>query len=101
SYWQGIRLLPDRSPGHWITNYPQQHYDNGVAKNLATSKRFKCVVRILKNLENQMVKDNSSPVVASYLIESLAYNVPDHYLLDPYTWGQRDNDQARCRREIR
>jgi hypothetical protein len=89
SYWEGIRLLPDSSPGHWITNYPQQHYDNGVTKNNETSKRFKCVVRILKNLENQMVKDGTTPEVASYLIESLVFNSPDSCFLDATTWARQ------------
>jgi hypothetical protein len=88
SFNEGIRLLPDRSPGHYIHNYPQQHYDNGVNKNQNTSKRYKCVVRILKNLENQMVKDGTSPVVASYLIESLVYNTPNTHFSNGTTWGQ-------------
>lgn len=77
NFVDGIRLLPDRPPSHWITNYPHQHYANGVRKNESTSRRFKRIVRILKNLENQMVTDGTSPVVASYLIESLVYNCPD------------------------
>ncbi len=93
-YWspsrfnQGIRLLPDRSPGHWIHNYPSQHYENGVTKNEATSKRFKSVVRILKNLENRMVDDGVSPVVASYLIECLVYNAPQDCFTGS-SWARR------------
>jgi hypothetical protein len=93
-YWsptnfnEGIRLLPDRSPGFYIHNYPQQHYDRGVAKNEATSRRYKSVVRILKNLENRMVADGVSPVVASYLIESLVFNAPNS-AFSYATWGQR------------
>lgn len=94
-YWspsrfhEGIQLLPDRPPAHRIVNYPQQHYDEGVSKNLATSKRFKCVVRILKNLENHMVDQGTSPEVASYLIESLVYNAPNSCFLNGSTWAQR------------
>ena len=44
---EGIRLLPDRWPGHRTVNYPQQHYDNGVRKNEKAARRFKSVVRIL------------------------------------------------------
>jgi hypothetical protein len=84
---RGIQLLADKEPRRSVVNYPQQHYDNGVAKNKATSKRFKSVVRILKNLENRMVDEGTSPVVASYLIESLVWNVPDHLLLAPPSWG--------------
>jgi hypothetical protein len=88
SFNDGIRLLPDRFPGHHIHNYPQQHYDKGVQKNENTSRRYKCVVRILKNLENRMVNDGASPVVASYLIESLVFNTPNQQFSNGGTWGQ-------------
>lgn len=87
-YRQGIRLLPDKSPGHSIENYPEQHYQNGVSKNGRTNKRFKSVVRILKNLENKMVQDDNSPQVPSYLIECLVFNVPDDRFLAS-TWTER------------
>ncbi len=87
-YNEGIRLLPDRDPGHWITNYPQQHYDNGVAKNDHTSRRFKSVVRIMKNLENRMVADGAHPEIASYLVESLVYGCPDR-CFGGSTWAWR------------
>jgi hypothetical protein len=93
-YWsplnfnRGIRLLPDRPPPYWIVNYPQQHYDNGVTKNNATGRTFKRVVRILKNLENQMTYEGITPEVASYLIESLVYNCPDSSFNAP-TWAPR------------
>lgn len=73
---QGTQLIADK-PGRAIHNFPEQHYDNGCRKNNATSRRFKRVVRILKNLENRMVSDGAHPIVASYLIESLVYNVPN------------------------
>ncbi len=76
-YAEGIQLLADRQPRRSVVNFPTQHYDNGVAKNEDTSRRFKRVVRILKNLENKMVADGASPEVASYLIESLIFNCPN------------------------
>jgi len=88
SYARGIRLIPDTTPVHRIVNYPQQHYERGIEKNEATSLRFKRIVRILKNLENQMVKEGASPVVASYLIESLVFNCADT-AFDGSTWGER------------
>jgi hypothetical protein len=87
-YVEGIRLLPDHPAGHPIINYPRQHYAQGVAKNEDTSQRFKRAVRILKNLENQMVKDKASPEAASYLIECLTFNCPDTCFLAP-TWAER------------
>lgn len=87
-YHRGIQLLADRKPHLSVVNYPQQHYDNGVAKNKATKLRFKSVVRILKNLENKLVADGKSPEVAGYLIESLVYNCPERFFTGA-TWGER------------
>lgn len=85
-YAEGIQLLADREPRLSIVNYPHQHYKNGVAKNKATSKRFKSVVRILKNLENLMVAEGDSLEVAAYLIESLVYNCPNDCFQES-TWA--------------
>lgn len=65
--------------GTVITNWPQQNYDNGVAKNRVTSQRFKAVVRILKNLRNTMQRRGVAAAsgVSSYLIECLVWNAPD------------------------
>lgn len=79
----GISL--ETNEGERKTNYPEQHYINGCAKNDRTGRRYKRVVRILKRLRNHMA-DNSSfdaalrsyaKGAASYLIESLVYNCPD------------------------
>jgi len=93
-YWsarssaRGIRLLPDRPTWQRIDNYPQQQYDNGVAKNLRTQKRYKRVVRILKSLENRMVADAASPAVPGYLVECLVFGAPESYF-NRYTWAER------------
>jgi hypothetical protein len=77
--------------GTWITgtsfksdsgvrtiNWPDQNYDNGVAKNDSTGRRFKGVVRILKRLANEMRtnKINSAQSIPSFLLECLVWNVP-------------------------
>jgi hypothetical protein len=90
-YARGIQLLADRPPRRSVVNYPQQHYDNGVAKNEATSKRFKRVVRILKNLENLMVAERDSPEVPSYLVECLVFTCPDSCFEDSTWAGQVRN----------
>jgi hypothetical protein len=87
-YAEGIQLLADRQPRRSVVNFPRQHYANGVAKNEDTSRRFKRVVRILKNLENKMVADGATPEVASYLIESLVFNCPDS-CFNASTWTRR------------
>jgi hypothetical protein len=73
--------LKDRTylEGVKIINWPEQHYANGIKKNDATGRRFKALVRIMKNLKNAMA-DNSSYVaknMPSYLIECLVWNVPN------------------------
>lgn len=89
SHVQGTRLQSDSNPLHEIVNYPQQHYDRGVTKNKICSRRYKRVVRILKNLENEMVAKGVIEVVPSFLIESAVWNVPNAELTDPSTWTAR------------
>ena len=76
SYLSGIEFPSDA--GEQVINWPDQHYDSGVSKNLATSRRFKAMVRILKRLRNRMADEGievASPV-PSFLIECLVWNVP-------------------------
>jgi hypothetical protein len=79
----GIALIT--TGGNRITNFPEQHYANGCAKNDRTGRRYKRVVRILKRLRNH-ISDNPylsaetarrAKEVASFLIESLVYSCPD------------------------
>lgn len=72
---RGIRIFPDQGPT--IENFPQQHYDNGCAKNDRTGRRFKRMVRVLKRMENDLVAKGKVKEVPSFLIECLVYNVPD------------------------
>jgi hypothetical protein len=74
-YHQGIQIHPDS--GGKIENWPEQNYERGVAKNEATRRRYKRVVRILKRLENDMVEKGVTAEVPSFLIECLVYNVPN------------------------
>jgi hypothetical protein len=73
----GTQLIPD--DGGTIINWPRQNYDNGVEKNDATGRRFKAVVRILKRLRNEMADAGHAAAepIPSYLIECLAWNVPN------------------------
>jgi len=74
----GTSLIPDKSLR--IVNWPEQNYENGVSKNAETNKRFKTVVRILKNMRNYMDEQGveAVKVIPSYLIECLVWNVPNH-----------------------
>lgn len=73
----GVELRPDA--GGRIINWPQQNYDNGVAKRARTQLRFKKIVRILKNLRNAMQEDDvvQAKDIASFLIECLVWNASD------------------------
>ena len=79
-YISGTELHPDS--GGRIVNWPQQNYDNGVAKNDATGMRFKKIVRVAKRLRNEMVANGvtAAKPIPSYLIECLVWNVPDSAL---------------------
>lgn len=73
----GTELRPDN--GGQVINWPDQNYNNGVAKNNTTAKRFKAVVRILKRLRNEMEEEGIAAVqpIPGYLIECLVWNVPN------------------------
>src|SRR3989339_1525459 len=49
---EGIELVTDL--GVHIHSFPEQHYDNGVAKNSNTGMMYKPVTRILKNVRNEL-----------------------------------------------
>jgi hypothetical protein len=79
----GTAFIPDSGTA-FIHNFPQQNYDNGVGKNNRTSRRFKAVVRVLKTLCYQMHDEGVADAnVPSYLIECLAWNVPDVFFTQP------------------
>jgi hypothetical protein len=77
SYLEGISFQPDA--GWRIINWPEQHYENGVAKNDRTKRSFKALVRIFKRLKGEMegAGFESARNVPSYLLECLVWNVPD------------------------
>ncbi len=80
-YYYEEGTLIESSDGGELVNYPKQHYKNGCEKNKATNKRYKRVVRIVKNL-NLKIKEQSwfpNSRITSFLIESLLYNVPNDY----------------------
>jgi len=83
----GILISPDRGPK--IHNFPKHHLDEGVRKNDATNRRYKRLVRIVKRMENEMVANNIIPVVPSFLMESMVWNVPNRIFNYNDTWTSR------------
>jgi hypothetical protein len=77
TYLEGTSFLTDQ--GVKTINWPEQNYANSNKKNDATERRFKALVRIMKNLRNAMADNGSSVAknMPSYLIECLIWNVPN------------------------
>lgn len=76
-YLSGVELRPDNSNLLRVINWPEQHYENGVRKNNATGRRYKAVVRILKNLRDDMREKGVAvpDTILGFLIECMVWNV--------------------------
>jgi hypothetical protein len=81
TYLSGVELRPDNAPSWRVINWPNQHYENGVAKNSATSRRYKAMVRILKSLCIRMDESGITEArdLPGFLLECLVWNVPNSY----------------------
>jgi len=90
-YNEGVKLIAD-ADGEEIVNYPKQHQRNGINKNLRTSRRFKRLVRIIKNLHIQMDDEGyyRNANISSFLLECLTYNYPDSrfYSIQECDWNR-------------
>ena len=75
--------------GKWIINYPKDHINNGRKKNNDTNYRYKKMVRIMKHIRNDMVSAEkvNGDVISSFLVECLAWNVPNVYITKHDTWN--------------
>lgn len=76
-YVEGICFW--NSKGERIANYPKQHSANLTTKHQNTSKSFKPLARVFKNLRSRIVSDGliRAGLAPSYYIEGLLYNVPN------------------------
>ena len=90
TYDEGVKLYADNS-GEEIINFPKQHLKNGVSKNNTTSRRFKRLVRIVKNLHTRMEDEGyyNNANITSFLLESLTYNYPNNkfYIEQECDWN--------------
>lgn len=75
NYLQGIEIRPDS--GGIIRNYPEVHIKLGIAKNKATSYKYKRIVRIIKHIKEDMKSSGIvvSKEISSFGIESMLWNV--------------------------
>lgn len=85
---RGIELILDRPDGLRHFNYPEQHEANGVAKNNSTGRRYKSVVRILKNINEHLRTSGNTEQYPSHMIESLAFNVNDSVYIQGTPWRE-------------
>jgi len=71
-----------------IVNWPDQNYVSGNEKNSATNRRYKRVVRILKNLRTYMHSKDVAAAndISSFLIESLVWNAPNYCFSSDEYW---------------
>lgn len=77
---EGVMIVSD--DGTHTMNFPEQHHANGKSKRLATSHRFKKVVRMLKSLNYELEEHGSIECrVPSFLCECLVYAVPSAFFL--------------------
>ena len=62
-----------------ITNFPKQHYDNGVLKQKVANDQFKSVVRIIKNARSYAVDKGllAKGKAPSYFLQGLLFNIPN------------------------
>ncbi len=74
-YVPGIRFYTQKDHRQ-IINYPKPHYDNGVAKNKATSERYKPAVRMFKNARNYLETKGllAANIAPSYFVQCFLYN---------------------------
>ena len=93
----GVELRPDNGhkrvinfPEALFPAWPKEHYENGRDKNDATHRRYRGLVRILKNIRNRM--EDSGYALATpipgYLLECLTWNAPER-CFSPSTWTAR------------
>lgn len=76
-------------PEQLLDGWPRQHYEEAVAKNDATERAFKGVVRILKKLRVDMeaAGHQSAKDIPGFLIECMVFNVPNDRFFHP-TWDE-------------
>ena len=74
-------VLIRTNKGELIINYPEQSRLNSIKKNKATAYYYKKIVRILKNIKNDMIEKGvvGADKVSSYGLECMIYNVPNNF----------------------
>lgn len=79
NYTEGTLITTDK--GEEIINYPFHHLEYGYNKHIATQRRYRKIVRIMKYLMYDMQKENipEAKDMSSFGVESLLFNVDNNY----------------------
>lgn len=79
TFLSGAELRLDNDFDRKVINWPEQHYANGNAKNNATRRSYRGLVRILKNIRLELAEAKSVPTdcVTGFLCECLTWNTPN------------------------
>ncbi|ODA68718.1 hypothetical protein A7A08_00550 [Methyloligella halotolerans] len=108
SFHEGLAFYAN---GRRIVNFPKQHIENCTAKHQATNQNFKRIVRVYKNLRNEMIETGflAKGIAPSYFLEGMLYNVPNEIFSGTYTdmlvncfnWlVQADRTKLTCANEL-
>jgi hypothetical protein len=98
-YIEGIKFISNS--GDIVINYPKIHIENGNLKDEETYGLYKNLVRIFKNIKNDMIDERiiTGDKITSFLVESLIYNVPNdvinYFSINYYTWYQMVKEVTR------
>lgn len=88
---EGIQLFSD--DGKTMNSFPDQHYKNGCKKNTNTNQNYKSVVRMFKNVKNNLIESEKidEKFMPSFFLECLVWNVLHHHF-DKYSDKDRINN---------
>ena len=67
-----------------IINFPKVHIEKSDLKDKLTSNRYTRLVRVVKNMKRQLIKDPSigAKIAPSYFIECMIHKAPNGYFND-------------------
>jgi predicted nucleotidyltransferase len=100
--YRNYKLLNSKNPNHFIEgiklfsgkdeeviNYLKRHIENVKNKNKETSGMYKKLIKIFKNIKNDMVDKQvlNADIVSSFFIEALIYNLPNDKIVAYSDWN--------------
>jgi predicted nucleotidyltransferase len=88
-YTEGIKFIS--KSGDIVINYHKRHIENSISKNKLTSLQYKKLIKIFKNIKNNMIDEKiiNSDTISSFLIEALIYNIPNDKIIAFDSWDNR------------